>query len=160
MPPAAPGTGTACDIGPCDRRDVSACSTSVRYGCDADSASCSASPDADSGSALRIAALANSSWPSGLNIATASSRRSTTDSNGATEPAASCERMAVSSALNMLNELPSSPNSSPGGRSSLTSNSPRPSRLRPLLSTCTGRSVHCASSSATPLATMSAMKAV
>ena len=42
--------------------------------------------------------------------------------------------------------MPSSPNSSPGGRSSVTPNSPLPRRVRPLRITWIGRSSSCASS--------------
>ena len=68
-------------------------------------------------------------------------------------------RTAASCALTASNEVPRSANSCPG-RSSLTSSSPRPSRVNPLWMTWIGRSIHCASSVATIVEIASAMTAV
>ena len=66
---------------------------------------------------------------------------------------------ADSCALTASNELPRSRNSSPGS-SSVTSSSPRPSRVSPLWITWIGRSIHCASTIATTVAISSAATTV
>ena len=89
----------------------------------------SARPIASAGSVCCIAGLLKSSSPVGLKSATASSRCSTAVCRLAFCPASS-DRSAESCWLTVLKKRPSSPNSSPGGRSSVTPNSPLPRRVK------------------------------
>ena len=109
----------------------------------------------NSGSTTLIAGLQNISLPSGPKSATASARLSTTDSKSVGAVSA-LARDWESCALTASNELPRSLNSAPCGRSSRTSSSPRPRRVRPLWITWIGASIHCASAMATSVERISA----
>jgi hypothetical protein len=110
-----------------------------------------------------MAVLRNISSPDGEKSATASSRFSITDSKSVGAPgemvAAAPRVIADNCALTASNELPRSRNSC-SGRSSRTSSSPRPRRVRPLWITWMGRSIHCASSIDTSVAISSAASTV